>query len=144
MAVQTKNPAAALAAMLDGAPDGRARPITPGLWALLEKLGSPAVVVDPDAPAPARIDLAPWVPTLYAFGHTQEECEALFARGAAAFEREARIWADTFDMAEGSRRLEAVTRRLNILAGINPDGGAEDGEDSGMQNPTVATVTAGS
>lgn len=138
-----RNPAAALAAMLDGAPDGRARPITPGLWALLEKLGSPALGTDAGAPAPARRELAPWVPTLYAFGHTQEECEALFAKGIDAFEREARIWADSFDMAEGGRRLDAVTRRLNILAGINPDGGAE-GEGDAPQNPTAATGTAGS
>ena len=143
MAATVKNPGAALSALLDGAADDLARPITPGLWALLEKLGSPALGTDAGSPAPARLDLAPWVPTLYAFGHTQAECEALFAKGIDAFEREARIWADSFDMAEGGRRLDAVTRRLNILAGINPDGGAEGGADA-PQNPTAATGTAGS
>lgn len=143
MPALVRNPDAALSALLDGGADGRARPITPGLWALLEKIGSPAVMADAGAPAPARLDLAPWVPTLYAFGHTQAECEDLFSKGRDAFEREARIWADTFDMAEGTRRFEAVARRLNILAGINPDGGAEGGADT-PQNPTAATGTAGS
>ena len=123
--------------------DAYARPITLGLWALLEILGSPAVNGTPGETPTGRLDLVPWVPTLYAFGHGQAECEALLARGRDAFEREARIWADSFDMAEGSRRFDAVARRLNILAGINPDGG-EEGADKTPQNPTAATGTAGS
>lgn len=143
MPVPVKNPAAALAAAADGSPDAYARPITLGLWALLEILGSPAVNGTPGETPTGRLDLVPWVPTLYAFGHGQAECEALLARGRDAFEREARIWADSFDMAEGSRRFDAVARRLNILAGINPDGGSE-GADKTPQNPTAATGTAGS
>lgn len=145
MPAPVKNPAAALAAVVSGSEDQFARPITLGLWALLEILDSPAVKAEAGAggtPA-GRLDLVPWVPTLYAFGHGQAECEALLSRGRDAFEREARIWADSFDMAEGSRRFEAVARRLNVLAGINPDGG-EEGADKTPQNPTAATGTAGS
>ena len=143
MPAPVKNPAAALAAVVSGSEDQFARPITLGLWALLEILGSPAVSGAPGETPSGRLDLVPWVPTLYAFGHGQAECEALLARGRDAFEREARIWADSFDMAEGSRRFDAVARRLNVLAGINPDGG-EEGSDETPQNPTVATGTAGS
>lgn len=138
------NPKRALAA-LNAAPArvGRheIRPLTLGLAAILEEIGSPLS----GGPAPSGV--GGWVGTLFALTRPAAESKALLAGrdGRAAFERAAAEWADGVAVAEAAELVRAAAHAAITAAGVHPDGdGGEGGEDAEKNAaPAPKTGTAG-
>ena len=133
-----KNPTRALNALND-APlpaDGLAvQPLTLGLAAILEAIGSPLGL----GQKPETID--GWAPTLYAFIRPPAASRALLKReGLGAWNRAAQAWADSLPIPHAIAMIKAVTAALDILGGVSLNGPPESDAEG---NPTAAGPTVG-
>lgn len=120
------------------------RPLTLGLAAILEEIGSPL------SGGPAPTGVGGWVGTLFALTRPAAESKALLAGrdGRAAFERAAAEWADGVAVAEAAELVRAAAHAAITAAGVHPDGdggeGGEGGEDAEKNaTPAPKTGTAG-
>ena len=135
-----KNPTRALAAFT--APPSvkvgpyEVREITLGLAGVLEAIESPLVTGrKPQRPME-------WAATLFAMTRSTEESERLLASGREAYAATAKAWADTVPLAIGLRLVEAVTKSIGRLNGIEAED-ADDVEGGAEGNDLAAGRTAG-
>ena len=141
------NPEKALAALnAAGIECGRfkVRPLTLGMCAVLDAIGSPLM----GGPAPKGV--GGWAETLFAMTRPAAESRKILASGGrAAFSAAAAEWADGVSADEAVSLCGAAAKSAETALGVHPDGdgGEGQGEDQGQgeeQGPDpTQTATAG-
>ena len=136
------NPEKALAALnAAGIECGRftVRPLTLGMCAVLDAIGSPLV----GGPAPKGV--GGWAETLFAMTRPAAESRRILASGGrAAFSVAAAEWADGVSADEAVSLCGAAAKSAETALGVHPDGdGGKTGDgEEGTGNGADPTLTA--
>ncbi len=109
------------------------RPITLGMAAVLQKVGSPLSTGNPPG------GLGDWIPTLYAMTRDAAESRAILASGGEdAYRKAAEEWADGLSVADGLALVRACSRAAAVATGVNPEGDGGEGDGADPTSPTTA------
>ena len=135
------NPERALAAInADAAECGRfaVRPLTLGMCAVLDAIGSPLM----GGPAPKGV--GGWAETLFAMTRPAAESRRILASGGrAAFALAAAEWADGVSAGEAVALCGAAAKSAETALGVHPDGDGGDGGGPAESPDPTPTATAG-